>query len=116
MPTLIHLAHLLTAAWATAGELITAASILWALNTLANAVRLTYQTGYAFGKFYRAHLHAPLKWAAIRLVALLITLASYAWTGAKWLWTNRELIRHQIGESFSYRYVSNDGVSIFAYA
>ena len=104
MPTLIHLAHLLTAAWATAGELITAASILWALNTLANAVRLTYQAGHAFGTFYRAHLHQPLKWLLVRLIALIITTAELAWLGACWTWENRNQIRESISSAFVYRY------------
>ena len=98
--------HLAAVAWAAAGELITAGAILWALNTLANAIRTTYQAGYAFGKFYRAHLHAPLKWLVLHLIALIITIMQYAWLGAVWLWTNRELIREQIGQAFSYRYES----------
>ena len=98
--------HLAAVAWAAAGELITAGAILWALNTLANAIRTTYQAGYAFGKFYRAHLHAPLKWLVLHLIALIITIMQYAWLGAVWLWINREIIREQIGQAFSYRYES----------
>ena len=105
---MIHLAfevmHLAAAAWAAAGELITAGAILWSLNALANAIRTTYKAGYAFGCFYRAHLHAPLKWLVLHLIALIITVMQYAWIGAVWLWTNREAIREQISEAFCYRY------------
>ena len=101
---LIHIAHLLSTAWAAAGELLTAGAILWALNALANAVRLTYAAGFTVGTFYRAHLHHHLKWAAVRLVALLITLAGYCWRAARWVWAHREEIREQIGSAFAYRY------------
>ena len=101
---LFHIAHLLSTAWAAAGELLTAGAILWALNALATAVRFTYAAGFAIGTFYRAHLHRPLKWAAVRLVALLITLAEYAWRAARWVWAHREQIREQIGQAFAYRY------------
>ena len=118
MTTLIHAfsgveAVLMTLArlWAVAGELFTAATILFCLNTFANAIRLTYKAGHAFGTFYRSHLHAPLKWLVVHAIALVILLCQLAWEGAQLTWANRYEIadtindwRNAIGQSFSYQY------------
>ena len=73
MTSLIHIAHLLTAAWAAAGELITAASLLWLLNQTANAIRWTYAAGAFAGR---------LLWPVIHGVAAVCKLIDWAEVGA----------------------------------
>lgn len=68
MTNLIHLAHMLTAAWAAAGDLITAGLILSALNVLANSIRLTYRAGCLCGR---------LAWPAIHWLAAVARLIDW---------------------------------------
>ena len=79
MTNLLHLLNLLSAAWATAGELLTAGAILWALNSLANLIRLTFKAGQLTGQLLWPLIHATsrgLHWAARnidwRLVATIV--------------------------------------------
>ena len=79
MTNLLHLLNLLSAAWATAGELLTAGAILWALNSLANLICLTFKAGQLTGQLLWPLIHATirgLRWAARnidwRLVAMIV--------------------------------------------
>lgn len=102
MPTLIHAVHLLSAAWAAAGELITAGAILWSLNSLANLIRFTYKAGRLTGRILWPVIHATiagLRWAAReidwRLVATIVLEGFVAIAVAVWMaatWTHRNLI------------------------
>ena len=102
MSTLIHLAQLLSAAWAAAGELITAGAILWSLNSLANLVRFTYKAGRLTGRLLWPVIHATvagLRWAARnidwRLVATIVFEGLVAIGVALWMaavWSHRNLI------------------------
>lgn len=73
MTNLIHLAHLLTAAWAAAGDLITAGLILGALNVLANSIRLTYKAGCFCGR---------LAWPAIHWLAAVVRMIDWRFVAA----------------------------------
>ena len=92
MTNLIHLSHLLTAAWAAAGELITATAILAALNTAANAIRWTYQAGAATGRLLWPVIHfavavfRQIDWQFAMTVALecTVAIAVALWIGGKW--------------------------------
>ena len=87
---------LITAAvrlYALGGELFSVAVLLAMVNFLAGAIRNTYSAGYSFGHFYRRHLHKPLKWLVVHLVALVILLAGLAWQGAVWVYLHREQIK-----------------------
>lgn len=59
---LFHVIHLLSAAWAAAGELITAGALLWCLSTLANLIRWTYAAGAAVGAIWFVHVWPFLRW------------------------------------------------------
>lgn len=96
---LSHLDSFITAAmriYALGGELFSITAILFCVNFVANMIRHTYQAGYAFGKFYRTHLHRPLKWLIIHLITLIILLTQLAWEGAVVIYNNREEIRASI--------------------
>ena len=61
--------HFLIAAarlWAAAGELITAGAILWALDTLARAIRGAYAAGRFVGRFAWPVIHFTV--ATLRLI------------------------------------------------
>jgi hypothetical protein len=102
MTTLHILSHVdtfITAAarfYALGGELFSITAILFCINFMANLVRHTYNAGYQVGKFYRRHLHKPLKWIIIHLIALIILLSQLAWEGAVVIYNNREEIRAAI--------------------
>jgi hypothetical protein len=71
MTTILHAAAWLNAIaagaaslWAAAGELVTAASLLWCLNQLATLIERTYHAGVVTGRFYWRHLHPALLAAA----------------------------------------------------
>lgn len=96
---LSHLDNFITAAlriYALGGELFSITAILLCVNFLSNCIKNTYEAGYAFGKFYRAHLHRPLKWLIIHLITLIILLTQLAWEGAVVIYNNREEIRASI--------------------
>ena len=76
MTQLIHIAHLVSAAWAAAGELITAGALLWALNTLATAIRFTYSAGRWCGRL----------WFSYGLPALLLAADGISWLNAQIDW------------------------------
>ena len=68
-----------------------------------------FEFGYAFGKFYRRYLHTHLKSFVIRVIALIIVLGEYTWTGAQVVYNNRREIletvnniRNQVGSYFVY--------------
>lgn len=102
MTTLIHFAHVLSAAWAAAGELITAGAILWTLNAAANLIRLTFKAGCLAGRIFWPVIHATvagLRWATRnidwRMVAMIVieglaVIAASLWTAA--VWSHRMLI------------------------
>lgn len=102
MTTLIHFVHALSAAWAAAGELITAGAILWTLNAAANLIRLTFKAGCLAGRMLWPVIHATvagLRWAARnidwRMVAMiviesLVIIAASVWTAT--VWSHRMLI------------------------
>ncbi len=93
---LSHLDSFITAAvrlYAIGGELFSITAILFCVNFMANMIRHTYNAGYQVGKFYRRHLHKPLKWLVIHAIALIILLTQLAWEGAVVIYNNREEIR-----------------------
>lgn len=102
MSTLIHLAQLLSAAWAASGELITAGAILWSLNSLANLIRFTYKAGRLTGRILWPVIHATvagIRWAARnidwRLVATVVFEGLIATCVVLWMaavWSHRNLI------------------------
>lgn len=96
---LSHLDSFITAAvrlYAIGGELFSITAILFCVNFMANMIRHTYNAGYQVGKFYRRHLHRPLKWIIIHAIALIILLTQLAWEGAIVIYMNREEIRAAI--------------------
>ena len=96
---LSHVDTIITAAmriYAVGSELFSITAILFCVNFVANMIRHTYQAGYAFGKFYRNHLHRPLKWLIVHAIALIILLTQLAWEGAVIIYNNREEIRAAI--------------------
>jgi len=96
---LSHLDSFITAAvrlYAIGGELFSITAILFCVNFMANMIRHTYNAGYQVGKFYRRHLHRPLKWLVIHAIALIILLTQLAWEGAVVIYNNREEIRAAI--------------------
>lgn len=96
---LSHVDTIITAAmriYALGGELFSITAILLCVNFMANLVRHTYNAGYQVGKFYRRHLHRPLKWLLIHAIALIILLTQLAWEGAVVIYNNREEIRASI--------------------
>ena len=102
MTTLIHFVHALSAAWAAAGELITAGAILWTLNAAANLIRLTYKAGCLTGRLLWPVVHAivaGLRWAARnidwRMVVTIVIEGLVALCVATWMlvqWSHRSLI------------------------
>lgn len=113
MTTLVHFIHALSAAWAAAGELITAGAILWTLNATANLIRITYKAGCVTGRALWPLIHltiAGIRWAVReidwRLVATiviegLVVIVVGAWTIA--VWSHRTLINvsEQAGRCFA---------------
>ena len=96
---LSHLDSFITAAmriYALGSELFSITALLLCINFLSNCIKNTYEAGYAFGKFYRTHLHRPLKWLIIHLITLIILLAQLTWEGAVVIYNNREEIRAAI--------------------
>ena len=96
---LSHLDSFITAAlriYALGSELFSITAILLCINFLSNCIKNTYEAGYAFGKFYRNHLHRPLKWLVVHLITLIILLTQLAWEGAVVIYNNREEIRAAI--------------------
>jgi len=92
---LSHVDTIITAAmriYALGGELFSITALLLCINFLSNCIKNTYEAGYAFGKFYRRHLHRPLKWLIIHLITLIILLTQLAWEGAVVIYNNREEI------------------------
>ena len=97
--------------YAIGGELFNITAILFCLNFMANLIRHTYNAGYQIGKFYRRHLHKPLRWLFVHAIALIILLTQLAWEGAVVVYTNRQGIYdvcahawHQLERQFVYEY------------
>lgn len=113
MSTLIHAVHLLSAAWAAAGELITAGAILWSLNSLANLIRFTYKAGRLTGRILWPVIHATvtgIRWAAReidwRLVATivfegLVAIGVGLWMAAVWSHRNLITLSARIGRCYA---------------
>ena len=85
--------------------------ILFCLNFMANLVRHTYNAGYQVGKFYRRHLHKPLRWLIVHAIALIILFTQLAWEGAVVVYNNHQKIYdacayswHQLERQFTYEY------------
>lgn len=100
---LSHVDTFITAAlriYALGGELFSITAILLCVNFLSNCIKNTYEAGYAFGKFYRNHLHRPLKWLVVHLITLIILLTQLAWEGAVVIYNNREEIRAAIHKAW----------------
>jgi hypothetical protein len=96
---LSHLDSFITAAlriYALGSELFSITAILLCINFLSNCIKNTYEAGYAFGKFYRNHLHRPLKWLVVHLITLIILFTQLTWEGAVVIYNNREEIRAAI--------------------
>ena len=95
--------------YAIGSEIFTVSAILWCLNFMANMTKNVFEFGYAFGKFYRRYLHTQMKSFVIRVIALIIVLGEYTWTGAQVVYNNRREIletvnniRNQVGSYFVY--------------
>lgn len=105
--TIIHhldtLIEVTTKAYALGGEIFSITAMLWCLNFLANLIGKTYRAGYVFGKFYRQHLHQPLKWILIHLIALFILLVQLVYKAIVYVYQHRKQIQDQVGELFCYR-------------
>ena len=109
-----QLSTALATAWAFASELITAAALLWCLNTLASLIRLTYESGLWVGHFTKryliplllkaadgiSYLNAQIDWDHVRntlrmvittAVAAVITLFTVI-IPAAYLWIERNFI------------------------
>ena len=96
---LSHVDTIITAAmriYAVGSELFSITALLLCVNFLSNCIKNTYEAGYAFGKFYRRHLHRPLKWLIVHAIALIILLTQLACEGAVVIYNNREEIRAAI--------------------
>ena len=97
-------------AYVFGGEVFTISTILFGLNMLASLCEKVYDAGLAVGTFYRANCHEFTKWAAIRLVTLIILTSEIAWEGARFIYRHRHKIfsqlnsyRNYIGSLFSYK-------------
>ena len=113
MTTLIHFVHILSTAWAAAGELITAGAILWTLNAAANLIRLTWKAGRLTGRLLWPVIHATvagLRWAARnidwRMVAMIVIESLVAigvglWVGARWSHRMLILTSEKAGNCFA---------------
>lgn len=92
MTNLIHIAHLISAAWAAAGELITATAILATLNVVANSIRWTYKAGATTGRLLWPAIHwtadviRQIDWRYAATVALecAVAVAVICWVTLKW--------------------------------
>lgn len=74
------------------GEIFSITALLVALNFFATMIQRTYQAGHAIGTVYWRHLHKPLRWLLIHLVALVIMLSQLAWEGAIYVYQHRQEI------------------------
>lgn len=111
---LSHLDSFITAAvrlYALGGELFSITAILLCLNFMANLIRHTYNAGYQVGKFYRRHLHKPLRWLIVHAIALIILFTQLTWEGAVIVYKNRKEIYdacintwHHLERQFTYEY------------
>ena len=98
-----------TRVYALGSEIFTVSAILWCLNFIANMTQTIFGYGYAFGKFYRSHLHSQLKSFSIRVIALAILLCQLTFEGAQIVYNNRNEImettnniRNRVGSYFVY--------------
>ena len=113
MPTLIHAIHLASAAWAAAGELITAGAILWSLNCLANLIRFAYKAGRLTGRLLWPAIHATgdaIRWAARhidwRMVATvviegLVAIAVGLWLATVWAHRTTITLSERLGQCYA---------------
>jgi len=110
----LHLMELLityaTRLYVLGGELLSITTILFCLNLFASLTRHSYRAGQAVGSFYWRWLHKHCQWLAVRLVALLVLLASLSFQAIKHAWMHRREYleaannaRNTIGKAFSYR-------------
>ena len=98
---LTHLEPLLTVLSRTyliMSEVITITSILWALNLLSSLIKSTYSFGVVSGRFYRQHLHQPLKTLTIHLITFIIISSRLAIEFIEWTYDNRDEIKASINE------------------
>ena len=68
------------------------------LLALAYGIEWTYNAGV----FYRNHMHEHVVSATKHTVALTLTLLAFAYTGAQWVWTNRQDQLDAAGRPFIY--------------
>jgi len=109
MTNLFQLAHLISAAWAAAGELITATAILAALNTAANAIRWTYSAGVVSGRLLWPVIHWTVRllrqidWRYAMTVALegTVAVAVAVWLAAKWSHRTLIAVSAQLGKAYA---------------
>jgi len=95
--------------YAIGSEIFTVTAILWCLNFLGTMIQTTFGFGYAFGKFYRKHMHSLLKSLTVRIIALVILLGQLTFEGAQVLYNNRNeilenanIFRDTVGSYFVY--------------
>jgi len=113
LTSLLHLLEPITALaarlYVVSSEVFTISALLFGLNILANMVEKIYDFGVAFGTFYREYCHQFVKWASLRLIALVILASDLTWLGAKSIYNNRSEIlstlndwRNNVGDLFAY--------------
>ena len=98
--------------YAIGSEIFTVTAILWCLNFLGTMIQTTFGFGYAYGKFYRKHLHSLLKSLVVRIIALVILLGQLTFEGAQVLYNNRReileninIFRDTVGSYFVYAWL-----------
>ncbi len=112
--TLLHILEpIATAAsrlYVIAGEVFTITVLLHGLKLAAGLTEGTYKAGLTVGRFYRQHMHAACKSAALAIIALTIVMAQYAGLAAKTAWRDRmEYVRtlnkwrNDLGSAFAYQ-------------
>ena len=98
---LSHLEPLLTVLSRTyliASEVITITSILWSLNLLSSLIKSTYSCGLVSGRFYREHLHQPLKTISLHIITFIIISSRLAIEFIEWMYDNRDEIKATLNE------------------
>lgn len=113
MTTLLHITHVLSAAWAASGELITAGAILWALNAAANLIRITYKAGRLTGRILWPVIHATIAglrwfhrntdWSVVipTVIECLVALVVAIWVGAQWAHRTLVSVSEQLGRCYA---------------
>ncbi len=113
MTNLLHAFNLLSAAWAATSEILTAGAILWALNSLANLIRFTYQAGCVTGRALWPAIHtvtralrwaiSEIDWREVATIVLhgLVAAVVLVWTAAIWIRCQVLTLSERIGRTYA---------------